>query len=83
MNVCRAELWCDGCRTPYGVGIPHEDPDAMRVLWRNLAGLAREDGWTIDGKARWCPACTVERAAPAGTRQQADTQATVGTGGAR
>ena len=63
MIAFRVELLCNGCMAHYASGELHDDHLALPQLSVGLLECAKEDGWTIDGAAHWCPKCTQQRTA--------------------
>lgn len=55
----RVELWCSGeCSRRYLMTIATDAIDKIPKIGLDLIRRAERDGWTQDGTAGWCPACT-------------------------
>lgn len=62
MIAYRVEVWCDGdCFTRFLKTTPTNNPPALSQLAVKLAASAVLEGWTADGAAIFCPACTRQR----------------------
>jgi hypothetical protein len=62
MIAYRVEVWCDGdCFTRFLKTTPTNNPVAMPQLALDLSARAACEGWTADGTAIFCPACTRQR----------------------
>jgi hypothetical protein len=58
----RVELGCNGCSAVWPQNLSMEDLDALHIAKQVLIGSAEAGGWTVQGKAHWCPDCTQQRA---------------------
>lgn len=62
MIAFRVEIWCSGCGTHFGSGIPFQEITEAASRVDSILECAIASRWVRDGAAHFCPQCQIKRA---------------------